>query len=325
MGTGVFRVVTLAKRTVLVPVKWALAFAERLCMHFMRPSDIPFPPIFVIGPPRSGTTLVSQLMAATFRLGRLTNVMGRFYLAPYLVGLVTYPFLNFKASDDFKSSYGRTLTLAGPHEGGQFWRRWFGGRLAMTLIGGTSGSGALNMRREVAAMTKLYRAPMMFKNTFNSWRIVPLATVFPEALFVQVCRDVVPMARSILRGRIDLYGSKDAWMGVEPKGIEALRKRPYWEQVVEQVILTQEKIQRDRRLVGETRFISVSYEDVCAAPAREMNRIRAFVEAHGCRLATVGKPPPSLQKSSDKKISPVDSRRIEEYAAVCCRRSERSR
>lgn len=69
--------------------------------------------------------------------------------------------------------------------------------------------------------------------------------------------------------------------------------------------------------------MSVSYENICAVPAREMTKVRVFVEAHGCRLATVGKPPPSLQKSAGKKISATDSRRIEEYAAVCRRGSQR--
>src|SRR4026207_2319178 len=54
---------------------------EKISSRFERPK---WPPIFLVGSPRSGTTLVMQLLDATRQFAIPTNLLSRFYYAPYL-------------------------------------------------------------------------------------------------------------------------------------------------------------------------------------------------------------------------------------------------
>ncbi len=305
-------------RTLAAAANWVLAPMEWFSVLAAGRDDLSCPPVFVVGPPRSGTTLVSQVLLATFGLGRMTNAMGRFYRAPFFVGLLTKPFLDLGANNVFISRYGRTPGLAGPSEAGAFWDRWFGRHdLADPK---SSASIAGSMRRAVGALTRLYGVPMLFKNTYNSFRIPRLSDVFPEGLFVHVHRDVTANAASLLRGRIEVLGDEKAWLGVEPPDATALRDRPYCEQVVEQVLLCHESIRRSRWAAGPHRFISIAYEELCAAPRREMARFRTFMEGHGHRLTAAGAPPRSFPQSPGNEIEPADLKRIKEYVGIRCQR-----
>ncbi|MFX0194923.1 MAG: sulfotransferase [Candidatus Hodarchaeota archaeon] len=300
-----------AKGFLLVSANHIIAPAEWYCLRGINPCILHFPPIFVIGPPRSGTTLVSQILLASLDLGCLTNAMAAFYLAPYFIGKLSMLFVRSKETN-FTSHYGRVKGLGGPNEGVRFWSRWFTGDPSRHLIGGFNGKPATQLRKEIVAITHLFGKPVLFKNPYNSNRIIPLNRVFPEAIFIEVSRDLISTASSILRARIDRYGDKTSWFG---PGVvdQSVRNIPYWKQVVEQTLRIQNSIKDARDEVGAKKFFIINYSDICKNPAREIDRIYNFLHANNCKPIRKKIQLKPLPVSNKKRVSDHDMKLMMSY------------
>ena len=82
------------------------------------------PIIFVLGLPRSGTTLLTQLLIAGLNVGYIDNLVARFWLAP-IHGIRLSRAVLEKKQFSFTSDYGKTPSIDGPHEFSYFWHYWF--------------------------------------------------------------------------------------------------------------------------------------------------------------------------------------------------------
>src|SRR5699024_10587460 len=92
-----------------------------------------YPVLFIVGNARSGTTLLYQWLASTGLFAYPSNIISRFYNAPYIVALIHKMFIDYdkfgELSGDrklsFNSTLGKTKGPASPHEFWYFWRRFF--------------------------------------------------------------------------------------------------------------------------------------------------------------------------------------------------------
>jgi hypothetical protein len=286
---------------------YLLEFVEILLIKGESNELFQFPPVFIIGPPRAGTTLLYQLMVNRYHFSYMNNLTRIFYGAPYLVDLVTSRWVRASIDRTYKSNYGRTKSLCGPSEVGNFWRRWFENhkfnRKKIPLL-----------RRELIAISQKHSRSVLFKNTYNSMRIMSLAEIFPEAIFIVCSRDHVDTAQSILKARIDRFNDKKHWMGVEPKNSHEIKKHPYWQQVVEQIYYIEKQINDDARAVGKEKFYKVLYEDLCGDVHRHLDLIAAFLRNKGCRIETKYDVPRKFSISKRRKISAEDYERIAAHA-----------
>jgi len=85
---------------------------------------LPFAPIFIIGLPRSGTTLLYQVMTKCLKMCYFNNLTDHFPKSPVLVSLLTSPFNGNRPHGDFSSYYGETIGWNAPSQGGLIWREW---------------------------------------------------------------------------------------------------------------------------------------------------------------------------------------------------------
>lgn len=89
--------------------------------------DLKHPVLFVVGAPRSGTTLATQFLAYGLNTGYITNIAARFWNAPTLGVRVSHDILGDDPAGDmgpafFSSNQGQTPYGGGIHEFGYFWR-----------------------------------------------------------------------------------------------------------------------------------------------------------------------------------------------------------
>ena len=95
------------------------------------------PVLMVIGPPRSGTTVTMQWLANSGYFAYPTNLLSRFYGAPYVGALIQQlifdPRFNYKnelfdhngdSGTAFRSDLGKTKGPTQPNEFWYFWRRF---------------------------------------------------------------------------------------------------------------------------------------------------------------------------------------------------------
>ncbi len=288
----------------------ALGVAEIPLRALVSNSDVPS--LWIIGPPRSGTTLLYQVMVNRYDLTYFSNFTARLYLAP-IVGIWLERSLLRKSnrSGEYQSQFGKTPGWLGPSEAGAFWYRWFPkGDHVHVPAGATPEEHLEQLRQEVYGMSKVRSAPTVFKNTYNSMRIAPIVEAFPEAYFLVCRRNPIDTAQSILAGRIRAAGDKHVWWSLPPNQIDKIRGHPPCEQVVEQVYYVYGQIEEDGRRLGSSRFFEVHYEALCNDVQATLSSIEQFLGRKGVKLSVSGQVPDRFPVSRGQKVSDDDYRCI---------------
>ena len=262
-----------------------------------------FPPIFIVSPPRSGTTLTRQVLAWSFPTSYFSNFtsMSTLHVGRPLPITTAYLVKRFGQTDmsSFENSYGRTLGRSAPAEGETIWGHWFGKRYEAVDPQELTAERRSQMYRAVAATENIFGAPFLNKTTTLSLRIRAIVKTFPNALFIQVTRDPLDIAQSIYLARTNRYHH---WLGAMPKECEQSEDKNVIEQVCEQIYYIEKNIARECDLVGFDRFITVSYKALCDNPMREISRVVDFLAARGVP-AKLAKPlPDSFKFSHGRKV-----------------------
>ncbi len=75
-----------------------------------------YPTLHIIGAPRSGTTLMSQLISSHLNIGYINNLIAAFWQAPVYGIRLSKKLIPPGVSSSFRSSFGRTTYIHEPHE-----------------------------------------------------------------------------------------------------------------------------------------------------------------------------------------------------------------
>jgi len=221
--------------------------------------------VFILGLPRSGTTLVYQYLVHRLHVAYFTNAVGEH---PYDPCRATWAQIKDGGvyRSDFESEYGRSRGDLAPREAGRFWLRFFDIDAYQTP--GDVGDAALaEMREAVFCVQAIFAAaPFVNKNVKHLLRIPILNAAFPDPHCLVVERDRVDVALSILRGRAESLGSEGAWFSAQPPEYERLRRLDPVEQVVGQVVGLERKMNEDLARVSAARVHRVDYEAFCRSP-----------------------------------------------------------
>ncbi|MFO8236566.1 MAG: sulfotransferase [Bacteroidales bacterium] len=227
--------------------------------------------IFIIGPPRSGTTLTYQLLTAGFENIHLTNIWNLLYSTPVLGGMISERLCaNHIAS--FKSRHGYVSGLCGEAEGLKFWKYWTGQGL-------TEDQTQLNpkrMKKLVKVLTDYIPSPGKIYIAGYIGHVFCMNFIrhyFPRALFIHVRRDLISNAYSIYRDFPNKYFS------IRPKGIDVDTDCRY-AQIAKQIIEVHFRVFEQ----WDEDVIPVHYEEVCRNPEKVIERINDFAEEQGILL-----------------------------------------
>jgi Sulfotransferase family len=250
--------------------------------------DLPeeLPTLHVVGAPRSGTTLLYQVIAGGLDVASVTNLVAAFWRAP-VTGLRLARALGVDGvASGFESAFGRTNGIREPHEFGYFWNHHLNYR-DLAERGPEHGETidwarlALVIRNMAAAAGR----PMAFKPMLLVWHLERMVAAMPRTCYVWVRRDRPAAALSLLRMRRSLFGADTAWASLRPRdpldGGPPLADEPPWRQVAAQVVLLERTIAEAARRLGPERVLELRYEELCADPVGVLERARALLGAHG--------------------------------------------
>ena len=267
---------TLARINILVkPIE------QELISSFTCPE---FPVLFIIGAPRSGTTLLAQLLASCGGFSYVSNFSARFWLAPYFGMTMEKIFgLRDERPDcSYRSIFGVTRELIGPHEFGYFWRHWFRygecHKLTPQQLTQTDTKGLL---KEIAAMESVYRLPLFFKNLVCGLQAGYLADNLPSSVFAVCKRDPLYNMQSLLLAREEVTGDRNVWFSLRPKEYQFLKTLSPYEQVAGQVYYTLKDIEKNIYGRIRERILEISYEDICKNPRKMVQGLARFVSNFG--------------------------------------------
>jgi hypothetical protein len=243
-------------------------------------------PVFIVGPPRTGSTLLYQLLVRRYRFCYFSNLLNRFPRAPLALAELSSWCGGFDPADDYCSRYGSTRGWCAPNQGRECWVTWLPESPNAVDPRGVGSAAKMQIRATVAGMQRISGRPFINKWPPNSVRVRLLAEIFPRALFVRISRATDATVLSILRGRRELCRRGSGWFSVKPPGFEQVMKdRAPEAQAAWQVEAIERAIDDDAQDVGAHRFIHVRYEELTDAPRQVLDRVAAFyAQAAGTRL-----------------------------------------
>ena len=241
-------------------------------------SDVP-PPCFIIGAPRSGTTLLYEALTIRFKFSYFSNIAERFYNTPAASTYFGNYFLAKRKSGSFASNYGQVDGWGAPSEGGRIWNRWVPQSFYLSADHVTSLPTG-KIRNTVASISKSIDAPFLNKNVMHSVHIELLNEIFPNCIFLEVRRDPVANIRSIIRARDKKGGPRENrnWWSVKPEVWQQYENSSVEEQACVQVCSLIGDISKQINKISPERLQIVHYEDFCEQPGKIMSRIKKMFE-----------------------------------------------
>lgn len=253
-------------------VDTSLLHAEEALLSNASVSPAQIRPVFILGAPRTGSTLLYQAMAHSFGLSFISNLTNSTFPDTPIIGLAIQKGLNVEIS--FESAFGKTHGPFQPSEGSAVMSRWFGGGHPSQVVSTRIRDGKeAHFRRTLAAAEAICAGPLMIKNAWHCFRIPYLAGTLAAARFVWARRDIRRAASSDLEARYLTKGDGNAWNSATPANVETLRRLPPPGQVVENQFEFNSAIETTLTRDASGRWMEVWYEDFIAAPDAVLSRI----------------------------------------------------
>ncbi len=257
--------------------------------------DIEHPLIFIFGAPRSGTTLISQLLAHSLDCGFINNLSARFWLAPlHGIRLSQSVFGNQKKTA-FQSDYARTQELTDIHEFGYFWRHWLKKETLDDVVFAKEREGDIDwagLKKVLANMQRVVGKAMVFKNIFGAYHLQKMRETLGKALYIYIERDPLDAAISILDARKKYYGDPSVWWSYAPVEYDLIKNWDYWRQIAAQVYFLQRDYKREIQKSCEAISLKITYEAVTREPKAILTQLQSLCrENYDCELQ-IYQPPP---------------------------------
>jgi hypothetical protein len=257
--------------------------------------------LYTVGVPRSGTTVLAQLIARHLPLGYVDGVVARFWRRPSVGIALSRALLGPIGTREIAlaSVHGSPEGATGPHEFGYFWRHWLRLDEASThhlSVKEEAAVDASGLRHALEGeILAAFRRPVTFRNAVCGLNARLLSRVHPACLFVWIRRPPLECARSILRCRMERFGSYDAWWSLKPS------TWPFGGEQDPAVQVARQVTDLSRELAAELggpaiRTLIVEYTDLCRNPGAVLERIRDGLAVGGEALPVLGDVPKGLRK-----------------------------
>lgn len=282
MKMGLFHIVKNSVRhgRRVLDARTYLTLLERLVLSRTYRSDKP--QLFILGLPRSGTTLIYQYIVHRLKVAYFTNGVGKYHTVPCVVTFLQHRLYGDYQSD-FKSNYGKVFGPVAPREAGSFWGRFFGFE-DYIRFSDLASEDVHALGNTIACVQHIYGdAPFVNKNVKHILRIDALSQIFPNAYFLIVERNLKDVALSLIRGRYDNLDNPTKWLSVKPPNYEELKNLSAPEQIAYQLVSIQNKMETDFRCLASDRLLRISYERFCEEPESLILQVQKVLGYLSCR------------------------------------------
>ena len=170
--------------------------------------DENYPNIWIIGLPRSGTTLLSQLIFNCFDIACTNNLVARFWKTPLCGCLLSKIILGDKKSESYESIYGKANDICSPHEFSYFWRSILKIK-EISLYNPCIADKGIDwnlLRSKILNMNRIFEKGVVFKTLeFAGYHIKRFHNLFKKSVFIYITRDSRDVALSLAKARLDYY------------------------------------------------------------------------------------------------------------------------
>ncbi len=253
-----------ALQKLLIPIDFLLQYSERGKLKRIHP-DSELPIILVIGGSRSGTTLLYQTLVQYLPVSYISNFIALFNRSP----LSAYKLFNRfipRPQKSFESYFGSVAGQGGPNDAFFMWNRWLG-EDRNHIPKEISSESKSDMKNFFNAWFKVSKKPFLNKNNRNALCAPLLFSVFKNIYFVEIYRDPIFVAQSIVLSRRTVQGNANLGWGLLSKDSEdSGDPLQYIDDICDQVYQVDTVIAQGREKIDSKNYIRVSYESFCENP-----------------------------------------------------------
>jgi hypothetical protein len=286
-----------------------------------------YPVVFVVGPLRSGTTLMMQWLANTGQFSYPTNILSRFYQAPIIGAKIQrlltdekYNFrneiLDFSSPVTYDSENGKTKGALSPNEFWYFWRRSlpFGELDYLPDEELLEKVDITTFRAEMMGIARVFDKPFALKGMICNYNLPFLDRVFDKVLFIYTKRDPYTNIESVLKARERQTGSARNWYSFRiPEYVELSRIEDPVKQAAGQVYYINRALEKGLGTIAEEKKMVVPYEEFCAEPRRFYGELVRKLRVQGYEISDVYNGPEAFRTTREGASDPAIIRAYREF------------
>lgn len=286
-----------------------------------------FPPLLLIGGPRTGSTVFMQWLANLGIFSYPTNLLSRFFYAPYIGAkiqlLLTDPAYSFKNeiidfsnAINFKSDLGKTAGALEPNDFWYFWRRFIPNEVPryITKIEEKEIKGK-KFLAEIAAIESVFDKPFAMKAMILELNIPFLSKLFEKVIFINLKRHPFFNIQSLLEARLKFFGDRNKWYSIRPRQYHELIKYDPIKQVAGQVYFKNLAIKEGLSEIDSAQYLEVEYEEYCKNPKNVFMKIKQKYHERGFFFDWKYHGPDSFNPANTIRLTAKETKEvIEAYA-----------
>ncbi len=276
-----------------------------------------YPPFFVVGPPRSGSTHLGQVISYALDVSYIPNLTTNLLVykkRPPVVCLtrLAKTFGLIRKQGVFESYYGSAKNFGEAADSDPIiWRYVFPeGYLDEDSLSEELGR---TIYKTIAGIERIFNRPFVDKSVGHSIRIRALVKMFPDALFVRSRRDPLAVAQSVYIGRDRNEATRRSWPTPKARGYLELSQKSLVEQACGQQYIFERDIDEGLAAVPRERQLDVNYADLCANPQGEVEKIAAFMNLNGAETRPINRVPDSFRLSNSRRVDVETYRNLVEH------------
>ncbi|NVJ60356.1 MAG: sulfotransferase [Gammaproteobacteria bacterium] len=243
------------------------------------------PVVMIVGPPRSGSTLLLQLLAHSGLFCYPTNFLSRFYrsigLGCRVQDMIFNPEFDYRGEllssssgviEPFQSEFGKSKGPLAPNVFWYFWYTHFNfGQTHFLSKQQWQKSSLKRFNNELAILQNYHNTPVVLKAMVLNWNLVELSKLSNNIVFLFTQREPVDNCESILTARRKIYKDESTWWSFKPPEYEAIKNlEDNNEQIAAQWLSIDKACRYAQHQLPEARYKVINYQELCREPEKQI-------------------------------------------------------
>jgi hypothetical protein len=273
--------VAFLKKMVIEAVQFFSRIIERPLKKKFAEKRLKKQPVFIIGAPRTGSTIFYQILTNQFNVLYFDNLVSLFNKIPFIGFILSNLVFKNCAHNCFKSHHGDTRKYGwhAPSECGAFWYRWLPKDRHFVDYSDINKLMVKQIRNEINAIINYFNKPVIFKNLNAGQRLRLIKKCFPDAKFIYIKRDPLYVAQSILKAKRKIGIKDNEFWSIMPPNVADLKKINGYEQIVKQIYFLQKQIEEDLQLFPEENILILDYKYLGSNLSKVLGKCKKLIKA----------------------------------------------
>ncbi|RZB31519.1 MAG: hypothetical protein SRB2_04488 [Desulfobacteraceae bacterium Eth-SRB2] len=251
--------------------------------------------IFVLGLPRSGTTLITQVIFSSLNVMCTNHLIARFWKAPLVGAFLSKLVFGSLKETLFSSTYAKTSFPWEPHEFSWFWHDI----MNISVLDQKPIKIDINkidwnkVRRKICNLNQILESNLVHKPLeLVGYHLEHFSSMFEKAVFVYIERDQLDVAYSLAEARLNHFNDLNVWWSSYPPASQfmKIRNSPYNVQIAGQVKFLADMYEQKISHLQENQLVRISYKALCDDPVSLLNELVNKANRLGCNLRVLDIP-----------------------------------